>query len=252
MMYKRIIPCLDTLHGKLVKGVNFRNVREVGDPAEFAERYEKQGADELVFLDIGATPEGKATLIEAVRRVAERISIPLAVGGGIRSVEDAREILDAGASKISVNTAAVRNPELLRDLSSEFGRKSVVSAIDGKRIDEGKWEVYISGGTKPTGIDMIEWAKRVKALGAGEILYTGVDTDGTREGYDLEGTRAIAESTGLPVIASGGAGKLEHIRDALTIGRADAALAASIFHFGIYTVDEVKRYLLEQGIPVRL
>jgi cyclase len=252
MMYKRIIPCLDTLHGKLVKGVNFRNVREVGDPAEFAERYEKQGADELVFLDIGATPEGKATLIEAVRRVAERISIPLAVGGGIRSVEDAREILDAGASKISVNTAAVRNPELLRDLSSEFGRKSVVSAIDGKRIDEGKWEVYISGGTKPTGIDMIEWAKRVKALGAGEILYTGVDTDGTREGYDLEGTRAIAEATGLPVIASGGAGKLEHIRDALTIGRADAALAASIFHFGIYTVDEVKRYLREQGIPVRL
>jgi len=252
MMYKRIIPCLDTLHGKLVKGVNFRNIREVGDPAEFAERYEKQGADELVFLDIGATPEGKATLIEAVRRVAERISIPLAVGGGIRSVEDAREILDAGASKVSVNTAAVKNPELLRDLSREFGRKCVVSAIDGKQVGEDKWEVYVSGGTKPTGIDMVEWARRVKALGAGEILYTGVDTDGTRDGYDLEGIRAIAEATGLPVVASGGAGKLEHIRDALTIGRADAALAASIFHFSIYTVDEVKRYLQGQGIPVRL
>jgi len=251
-MYRRIIPCLDTLHGQLVKGVNFRNVREVGDPAEFAERYEKQGADELVFLDIGATPEGKATLIEAVGRVAARISIPLAVGGGIRSVEDAREILDAGASKISVNTAAVRNPRLLRDLSREFGKKSVVSAIDGKQVGESKWEVYISGGTKPTGIDMVEWARRVKALGVGEILYTGVDTDGTREGYDLQGTRAIAEATGLPVVASGGAGKLEHIRDALTVGRADAALAASIFHFGIYTVDEVKRYLRGQGIPVRL
>ena len=251
-MYRRIIPCLDTLHGQLVKGVNFRNVREVGDPAEFAERYEKQGADELVFLDIGATPEGKATLIEAVGRVAARISIPLAVGGGIRSVEDAREILDAGASKISVNTAAVRNPRLLRDLSREFGKKSVVSAIDGKQVGESKWEVYISGGTKPTGIDMVEWAKRVKASGVGEILYTGVDTDGTREGYDLQGTRAIAEATGLPVVASGGAGKLEHIRDALTVGRADAALAASIFHFGIYTVDEVKRYLRGQGIPVRL
>ena len=251
-MYKRIVPCLDTLHGKLVKGVNFRNIKEVGDPAEFAERYEKQGADELVFLDIGATPEDKATLLEAVRRVAERISIPLAVGGGIRTVEDARTILDAGASKVSVNTAAVKNPELLRDLSREFGKKSVVSAIDGKQVSEGRWEVYVSGGTKPTGIDMIEWAKRVKALGVGEILYTGVDTDGTRDGYDLEGTRAIAEATGLPVTASGGAGKLEHIRDALTVGKADAALAASIFHFGIYTVGDVKRYLRERGIPVRL
>lgn len=252
MMYRRIIPCLDTLHGQLVKGINFRNIREVGDPAEFAERYEKQGADELVFLDIGATPEGKATLIEAVGRVSARISIPLAVGGGIRSVEDARAILDAGASKVSVNTSAVKNPKLIRDLSKEFGRKSVVSAIDGKQVGEGKWEVYISGGTNPTGIDMIEWVRQVKSLGAGEILYTGVDTDGTRDGYDLQGTRAIAEATGLPVIASGGAGTLEHIRDALTIGQADAALAASIFHFGIYTVGEVKRYLRDQGILVKL
>ena len=250
-MYKRIIPCLDTKWGKLVKGVRFRNVEEVGDPAEFAERYEKQGADELVFLDIAATPEGKPTLIEAVRRVAERISIPLAVGGGVRSVEDARAILDAGASKVSVNTAAVKNPDLLRELSKEFGKRSVVSAIDGKRMGKDKWDVYASGGTKPTGIDMIEWAKRVESLGAGEILYTGVDTDGTREGYDLEGTRAIAEAVKIPVIASGGAGKLEHIRDVLTVGQADGALAASIFHFGIYTVAEVKRYLRGQGVPVR-
>jgi cyclase len=251
-MYKRIIPCLDTKYGKLVKGVRFRDIKEVGDPAEFARRYEQQGADELVFLDIAATPEGKATLVDAVRRVTEQISIPLAVGGGIRSSEDARRILDAGASKVSVNTAAVKNPELLRDLSSEFGKQSVVSAIDGKRVGEGKWEVYVSGGMKPTGIDMIEWAKRVKSLGAGEILYTGVDTDGTRDGYDLDGTRAIAEATGLPVIASGGAGKLEHFRDALTIGKADGALAASLFHFEVYTVEEVKRYLKKEDILVRL
>ena len=251
-MYKRILPCLDTKLGRLVKGVHFKDVKDVGNPAEFAERYEEQGADELVFLDIAATPEGKPTLIEAVRRVVERISIPLAVGGGIRSVEDARAILDVGASKVSVNTAAVRRPDLLRELSREFEKKRVISAIDGKRVAEGKWEVYISGGQKPTGLDMIEWAKRVEFLGAGEILYTGIDTDGTREGYDLEGTRAIAEAVDIPVIASGGAGKLEHVRDALTIGGADAALCASLFHFGIYTVADVKRYLREQGVPVRL
>lgn len=252
MMYKRIIPCLDTLHGRLVKGVHFRDVKEVGDPAEYAERYEEQGADELVFLDIGATTEGKATLVEAVRRVAERISIPLAVGGGIRSVEDARAIMEAGASKVSVNTAAVKRPELLRELSEEFGRESVVSAIDANLVGKNKWEVYINGGTKPTGIDMIEWAKRVESLGAGEILYTGVNTDGTRKGYDVAGTRAIAEAVRIPVIASGGAGKLEDICDVLTAGKADAALAASIFHFGTYTVADVKRYLRKQGIEVRL
>ena len=251
-MYKRIIPCLDTKWGKLVKGVRFRNLEEVGDPTDFAESYEKQGADELFFLDIAATPEGKPTLLEAVRRVAERISIPLAVGGGIRSVEDARAILDAGANKVSVNTAAVKNPNLLRDLSREFGEEKVVSAIDGKRTGKEKWEVRVSGGMKRTGIDVIEWAKRVESLGAGEILYTGVDTDGTREGYDLEGTRAIVEAVDIPVIASGGAGKLDHIRDVLTVGQADAALAASIFHFGTYTVGEVKRYLRGQGVPVRL
>lgn len=249
---KLIIVCLDTLNGKLVKGVNFRGMKEIGDPVKFAKRYEEQGADELVFLDIGATPQGKATLLEVVQRVAERISIPLAVGGGIRSVEDARAILDAGASKVSVNTAAVRRPELLRELSLEFGRERVVSAIDGKVIAEGKWEVCVSGGMKPTGIDMIEWAKRVESLGAGEILYTGVHTDGTQEGYDSEGTRAIAEAVGIPIIASGGAGKLEHIYEVLTNGKADAALAASIFHFGTYTIEEVKRYLRERGVAVRV
>ncbi len=251
-MYKRVISCLDTKHGKLVKGVCFRDVKDVGTPAEFAKRYENDGADELVFLDIAATPENKPTLLEAVRKVASVISIPLAVGGGIRSVEDARAILDAGASKISVNTAAVRMPELLRELSLEFGRERVVSAIDGKVIAEGKWEVCVSGGMKPTGIDMIEWAKRVESLGAGEILYTGVHTDGTQEGYDIEGTRAIAEAIGIPIIASGGAGKLEHIYEVLTNGKADAALAASIFHFGTYTIEEVKRYLRKRGVSVRL
>lgn len=251
-MYKRIIPCLDTKYGKLVKGVCFRDVKEVGQPAEFAKRYEKDGADELVLLDIAATPENKPTLLEVVRKVASVISIPLAVGGGIRSVEDARAILDAGASKVSVNTAAVRKPELLRELSQEFGRGRVVSAIDGKVIAEGKWEVCVSGGMKPTGIDMIEWARRVESLGAGEILYTGVHTDGTQEGYDIEGTRAIVEAVDIPVIASGGAGKLEHIYEVLTDGKADAALAASIFHFGTYTVEKVKHYLRERGVAVRV
>jgi len=250
-MYKRIIPCLDTRWGKLVKGVHFKDVKDVGDPAEFAKRYEGQGADELVFLDIAATPEGKPTLIEAVRRTTGQISIPLTVGGGIRSVGDARAIFDAGASKVSVNTAAVKNPNLLLELSREFGKRRVVSAIDGKRVGKNKWEVYTSGGTKPTGLDTIEWAKRVESLGAGEILYTGINTDGTREGYDLEGTRAVVEAVGVPVIASGGAGKLEHIYDVLTIAGADAALAASIFHFGTYTVRQVKDYLRERGVEVR-
>ena len=250
-MYKRIIPCLDTRYTKLVKGVCFRDVRDVGDPAEFAKRYEEDGADELVLLDIAATPENKPTLLEVVRRVSGVISIPLAVGGGIRSVDDARAVLDAGANKISVNTAAVERPELLRELSSEFGKERVASAIDGRQIGKNKWEVCVSGGMKPTGIDMIGWAKRVESLGAGEILYTGVHTDGTREGYDIEGTRAIAEAVGIPVIASGGAGKLEHIYDVLTAGRASAALAASIFHFGTYTVRQVKDYLRERGVGVR-
>lgn len=250
-MYKRIIPCLDTRYGQLVKGVCFRNVKEVGDPAGYAKRYEKDGADELVLLDIAATPENMPTLLEVVRRVSSVISIPLAVGGGIRSVKDARTVLDAGASKVSVNTAAVRRPELLREMSREFGSGSVVCAIDGKLVVKDKWEVYVSGGMKPTGVDMVEWAKRVEELGAGEILYTGVHTDGTQDGYDIDGTRSLAEAVEIPIIASGGAGKLEHIYDALTAGKADAALAASIFHFGTYTVKQVKEYLRGRGVEVR-
>jgi cyclase len=250
-MYKRIIPCLDTRHGKLVKGVRFRDVNDVGDPAEFAKLYEKDGADELVLLDITATPENKPTLLDVIRRVASVISIPLAVGGGIRSVDDAKAVLDAGASKVSVNTAAVRRPALLHELSRKFGRERVVSAIDGKIVAEGKWEVCISGGMKPTGIDMIEWAKRVESLGAGEILYTGVHTDGTQTGYDVKGTGAIADVVNIPVIASGGAGTLEHIYEILTEGKADAALAASIFHYGAYSIGEVKKYLARRGVATR-
>jgi cyclase len=252
MSAKRIIPCLDTKHGKLVKGVRFRNVKDIGDPPEFAKRYEEEGADELVLLDIVATPENKPTFIEVIERVAGLISIPLTVGGGIRTVEDARAVLNAGATKVSVNTAAVKRPELLREFSREFGKERVVSAIDAKVVSKGKWEVYISGGVEPTGLDMVEWAKRVRSLGVGEILYTGVHMDGTREGYDVEGTRAIAEATSLPVIASGGAGTLEHIYEVLTTGKADAALAASILHFRVYTIGEIKKYLAKRGVPVRL
>lgn len=249
---KRIVPCLDTKSGRLVKGVHFKDIREVGDPAEFAERYEGQGADELVFLDIEATPEGKPTYIEAIRRVSDRISIPLTVGGGIRSVEDAEAVFETGATKVSIGTAGVKKPNLLTELSDEFGKESVVSAIDADKISEEKWEVYVSGGREPTGMDLIEWAKEVESRGVGEILYTGVHTDGTQEGYDLEGTRSIAEVVDIPVIASGGAGKLEHIYEALTTGKADAALVASIFHYGTYTVKEVKEYLQERGVSVRL
>ncbi|KXA97829.1 imidazole glycerol phosphate synthase [candidate division MSBL1 archaeon SCGC-AAA259I09] len=251
-MVKRIIPCLDTREGKLVKGVHFKDIKEIGDPVEYARKYEGQGADELVFLDISATPEGKSTFVEAVERVSEQISIPLTVGGGIRKVEDAEDVFDAGASKVSVNTAAVKNPKLINELSKQFGTDSVVSAIDGKKRSEREWEVYISGGRKSTGIDMLEWAETVEKEGAGEILYTGLHTDGTKEGYDLKGLRTLAETVDLPIIASGGAGNLEHIKDALTEGKADAALAASIFHYGEYSVKEVKEYLRDQGISVRL
>ncbi len=251
-MVKRIIPCLDTKEGKLVKGIHFKNIKEIGDPAEAAAKYEEQKADELVFLDIMATPEGRPTFLEAVRNVSERISIPLAVGGGIRSVEDARRAIEAGASKISVNTAAVKDPELLEKLSNQFGSERVVSAIDAKKLSDDEWEVYVSGGKEPTGIDMIEWAKKVEENGAGEILYTGLHTDGTKEGYDLKGTRKLAETVDIPIIASGGAGNLKHIEEALTEGKADAALAASIFHYGEYTVKEVKEYLRSKGLSVNL
>lgn len=251
-MVKRIIPCLDTRKGKLVKGIHFEDIREVGDPVDYAKRYDEQGADELVFLDIAATPEGKPTFVEAVGKVAEQISIPLAVGGGIRTVADAERVFDAGADKVSVNTAAVKDPELISELSEEFGTESIVSAIDGKKISEREWEVYVSGGKEPTGVDMIDWAKTVEKKGAGEILYTGRHTDGTKEGYDLEGTSALVEAVDIPIIASGGAGSLKHIEEALTVGGADAALAASIFHYKEHTVREVKEYLKDRGIPVRL
>lgn len=251
-MVRRIVPCLDTKEGKLVKGIHFENIKEIGDPAEAAEKYEEQKADELVFLDILATPEGRPTFLEAVEDISDRISIPFTVGGGIRSVEDARNAIKAGADKVSVNTAAVKNPELLEELSSEFGSDKIVSAIDAKKLSSDEWEVYISGGKEPTGIDMIEWAKTVEEKGAGEILYTGLHTDGTKEGYDLNGTSTLAETVDIPIIASGGAGNPQHIEEALTKGKADAALAASIFHYGEYTVKEIKEYLREKGISVEI
>ena len=248
---KRIIPCLDVLEGKVVKGIRFRNLRLAGDPPKLAKLYEDQGADEIVFLDIGASPENRKILIDVVRRTAEELSIPLLVGGGIRSVKDMEEVLCSGADKISVNTAAVKNPEIISEGAEVFGSQCVVVAIDAKRRERG-WEVYIYGGRKPTGLDAVEWAKQVEELGAGEILLTSMDRDGTTSGYDLELTRTISEAVNIPVIASGGAGSPQHIYEALTVGKADAALAASIFHYGVYTVRSIKEYLRERGVPVRL
>lgn len=252
MLAKRIIPCLDVDKGRVVKGVRFRNLRDAGDPAELAEFYCEQGADEIVFLDITASPEGREIMIDVVRRTAERVFIPLTVGGGLRTLEDIRKVLTAGADKVSINTAAVKNPEIVREASRIFGSQCIVVAIDAKRIGSDRWEVYIYGGRKPTGLDAIEWAKRVEELGAGEILLTSMDADGTQMGYDIELTRRVCESVGIPVIASGGAGNVDHIYEVLTKGKADAALAASIFHFGKYTVEEVKRELARKGVRVRL
>jgi len=248
---KRIIPCLDVLAGKVVKGIQFKNLRLAGDPPKLARLYEEQGADEIVFLDIGASPENRRILIDVVKRTARELSIPLAVGGGIRSIKDMEEVLSSGADKISVNTAAVKNPSIISEGAEIFGSQCIVVAIDAKRRD-GWWEVYIYGGRKPTGLDAVEWAKKVERLGAGEILLTSMDRDGTTSGYDLELTRAVSESVNIPVIASGGAGEPKHIYEVLTIGKADAALAASIFHYGIYTVRSIKEYLRRRGVPVRL
>ncbi|MCD6421098.1 MAG: imidazole glycerol phosphate synthase subunit HisF [Thaumarchaeota archaeon] len=248
---KRIIPCLDVLAGKVVKGIQFKNLRLAGDPPKLARLYEEQGADEIVFLDIGASPENRRILIDVVKRTARELSIPLAVGGGIRSIKDMEEVLCSGADKISVNTAAVKSPSIISEGAEIFGSQCIVVAIDAKRRD-GWWEVYIYGGRKPTGLDAIEWAKKVERLGAGEILLTSMDKDGTTSGYDLELTRAVSESVNIPVIASGGAGEPKHIYEALTIGKADAALAASIFHYGVYTVRSIKEYLRRRGVPVRL
>mgnify|MGYP001116417885 CR=1 FL=1 len=251
MLAKRIIPCLDVKDGRVVKGINFVNLRDAGDPVEQARVYDREGADELVFLDISATPDGRRTTAEMVRRVADQVFLPLTVGGGIRTVEDMRTILLAGADKVSVNSAAVARPEVLSEGASRFGSQCVVLAIDARRRADGGWEVYTHGGRTPTGIDAIEWAKRAVELGAGEILLTSMDADGTLAGYDIELTRAIVEAVNVPVIASGGAGTLEHFAEVLTEGKADAALAASLFHDKKLTVGTVKEYLLERGLPIR-
>jgi cyclase len=257
MLVKRIIPCLDVKDGRVVKGVNFVNLRDAGDPVELGALYDAQGADELVFLDITASHEQRDIVAEMAARVAEQVFIPFTVGGGIRTVKDFRRILKAGADKISINTAAVQNPDLIREASERFGSQCVVVAIDPRRVGtkpDGTpyWEVYTHGGRKPTGLDAIEWAQRVEQLGAGEILLTSMDRDGTQIGYDIELTRAVAQAVSIPVIASGGAGKPEHLYDALTEGLADAALVASIVHDGHYTIAELKTYLHERGVPVRL
>ncbi|HSB14943.1 MAG TPA: imidazole glycerol phosphate synthase subunit HisF [Bryobacteraceae bacterium] len=251
MLAKRIIPCLDVTAGRVVKGVNFVNLRDAGDPVELADRYNQQGADELVFLDITASSDERETMVDVVARTARKVFIPLTVGGGIRSVADARKILMAGADKVSVNTAAVHRPELLTELSREFGSQAVVLAIDAKRRSPGAWNVYTRGGRVDEGIDAIEWAARGEALGAGEILLTSMDTDGVQQGFDCELTRASSRATHIPVIASGGAGSPDDFVCVLTGGEADAALAASIFHYGTYTVDDLKQHLERYGVPVR-
>jgi cyclase len=251
MLAKRIIPCLDVTAGRVVKGVNFVNLRDAGDPVELADRYNQQSADELVFLDITASSDQRDIMAEVVARTARKVFIPLTVGGGIRSVADARRILLSGADKVSVNTAAVRRPELIRELSNEFGAQAVVLAIDARRRLSNAWNVYTKGGRVDEGIDAVEWAKRGEQSGAGEILLTSMDTDGVQTGFDCELTRAVSRATRIPVIASGGAGKPEDFLQVLTEGEADAALAASVFHYGTYTVAELKTYLEDNGIPVR-
>ncbi len=250
MLAKRIIPCLDVKDGRVVKGVRFVDLRDAGDPVEAALAYDAQGADELVFLDITASHEDRDTMLDVVRRTAEGIYMPLTVGGGIRSIEDVRRLLRAGADKVSLNTAALARPALIREAAERFGSQCIVVAIDARREGE-RWGVYTHGGRRPAERDAVAWAREAVALGAGEILLTSMDRDGTKDGYDLELTRAIAGAVSVPVIASGGAGCLEHFREALAEGGADAALAASLFHFGIHTIAEVKAYLAERGVEVR-
>jgi cyclase len=250
MLAKRIIPCLDVKDGRVVKGVNFLELRDAGDPVEQAQAYDREGADELVFLDITASHERRDIVIDMVRRVADSVFIPFTVGGGIRSVDDMRGLLLAGADKVSINSPAVRTPELITAGASRFGSQCIVVAIDGKWTGE-RWEVYINGGRVPTGRDVVEWAREAERLGAGEILLTSMDTDGTKAGYDIAMLRAVSEAVAIPVIASGGAGTIEHFCDALTRGGADAALAASLFHYKQVSVAEVKAYLRERGVAVR-
>ncbi len=255
MLAKRIIPCLDIKDGRVVKGVHFENLRDAGDPVAQARLYDEQGADELVFLDISATPEGRATTVELVAQVADQVFMPFTVGGGIGSVAQMRRLLLAGADKVSVNSAAVRNPDLITEGALRFGSQCIVLAIDARRVsgpgEPPRWEVYISGGRVPTGLDAVEWAVRGVEKGAGEILLTSMDADGTLAGYDVELTRAVADAVPVPVIASGGAGQPEHFAEVLTQGRADAALAASLFHDGVLRIPDLKAYLARQGVPVR-
>ncbi len=253
MLAKRIIPCLDVKGGKVVKGINFRSLRSAGDPVELAEKYYAEGADELAFLDISATIEGRKTMIEVVRKTAKRLFIPLTVGGGVRSVEDARELLRAGADKVAVNSAVVARPALVTELAKEFGSQAVVVAIDAAREGNG-WRVYTRSGSRETPLDALAWARQAEVLGAGELLVTSIDRDGTKQGFDVELLRAVDEAAGIPVIASGGAGKLEDFYEAVALrgGNADAVLAASVFHYGELTVGDVKRYLKEKGVEVRI
>jgi cyclase len=252
MLCKRLIPCLDVKDGRVVKGVRFVELRDAGDPVAAALAYDAQGADELVFLDITASHEGRAIMLDVVRRTAEGIYMPLTVGGGVRSLEDIRTLLRAGADKVSLNTAALERPALLTEAARAFGSQCIVAAIDAKTSAPGSWQVFTHGGRRPAGRDAVEWARAVEELGAGEILLTSMDRDGTGQGYDLALTRAVAEAVSVPVIASGGAGRLEHLREGVVEGRADAVLVASLFHFGQHTIAEAKRYLDEHGVPVRL
>lgn len=249
---KRIIPCLDVDKGRVVKGVSFVNLRDAGDPVEIARRYDEQGADELAFLDITASAEARDTIVGIIERVAEQVFIPLTVGGGVRTVQNVRTLLNAGADKVSINTAAVENPDFVAEASGRFGAQCIVVAIDAKRVDGAeRWEVYTHGGRRPTGLDAVEWARRMQALGAGELLLTSMDRDGTRSGFDLALTRAVCDAVDIPVIASGGVGRLDHLVEGIVQGHADAVLAASIFHYGEYTVRQAKEHLACHGIEVR-
>ncbi|WDT73733.1 MAG: imidazole glycerol phosphate synthase subunit HisF [Candidatus Manganitrophus sp.] len=252
MLAKRIIPCLDVKGGRVVKGVGFVNLKDAGDPVEIAKLYEAQGADELCFLDITASSDEREILLDIVRRTAEEVSMPLTVGGGVRTLEDVRTLLAAGADKVSINTAAVQNPAFVREAALQFGSSTIVVAIDAKRRDETGWEVFTHGGRKATGIDAVEWAKRMETAGCGEILLTSMDRDGTTQGYDLALTRAVAEAVHVPIIASGGVGTLDHLYEGVAVGKADAVLAASIFHYQTYSVPQAKAYLSKKGVPVRL
>ena len=251
MLTKRIIPCLDVKSGRVVKGTNFIGLRDAGDPVELAKKYDEERADELVFLDITASHEGRGTMVEVAKNCASQVFIPFTVGGGIRTVDDMRVMLKAGADKISVNSAAIKNPALISEGAKKFGSQCIVLAVDAKSCGDDKWEVFINGGRTPTGLDCLEWIKKGVALGAGEILLTSMDADGTKDGYDIPLTRAVSEAVNVPVIASGGAGELEHFLKVLIDGKADAVLAASVFHYGKYTIRQVKEYLKKHGVEVR-